>query len=154
MNMNLLEEKYIIVEVIPTAISREKGDLVQLSALKLEGLKLLERFDYRLNEDKILLDDFKKMIDYDKDSFKYKETTEEILEDFGVWSNGLPILILDNKYTNNFLEKLSNEKISISYFLHEEYSDDLIERLINKYNILPTNYIVDILYEALIKNLW
>lgn len=153
MNMNLLEEKYIIVEVIPTAISREKGDLVQLSALKLEGLKLLERFDYRLNEDKILLDDFKKMIDYDKDSFKYKETTEEILEDFGVWSNGLPILILDNKYTNNFLEKLSNEKISISYFLHEEYSDDLIERLINKYNILPTNYIVDILYEALIKNL-
>lgn len=153
MNMNLLVEKYIIVEVIPTAISREKGDLVQLSALKLEGLKLLERFDYRLNEDKILLDDFKKMIDYDKDSFKYKETTEEILEDFGVWSNGLPILILDNKYTNNFLEKLSNEKISISYFLHEEYSDDLIERLINKYNILPTNYIVDILYEALIKNL-
>ena len=37
--MNLKNEKYIILEIIPTAIHPSKGDIIQLSALKLDGLQ-------------------------------------------------------------------------------------------------------------------
>jgi hypothetical protein len=40
---------YIILELIPEAISPDKGSIVQLSALKLNDLTLIDRFDYRLN---------------------------------------------------------------------------------------------------------
>ena len=36
--MNLLKDEYIILELIPTAITKEKGDIIQLSALKLKDL--------------------------------------------------------------------------------------------------------------------
>ena len=51
--MNLEKDQYIIVEVIPTHSKAEKGTIAQLSALKLEGLKLLDRFDYRLKDDSL-----------------------------------------------------------------------------------------------------
>ena len=43
-------KKYIILEIIPTKVLG--GDIAQLSALKLEGLELKDRFDYRLCEEK------------------------------------------------------------------------------------------------------
>lgn len=151
--MNLKKDTYIILEIIPTAISPKKGDIVQLSAIKLEGLKLLDRFDYRLREDLIALDDFKKMIDYDKESFTYKDSTKEIMNSFKEWSKDIPLLILDNTYTNNFLEDLDNKKESICKYLDMDYNDQIIEQLIEKFKIVETNYIVDILYESLIKHL-
>ena len=151
--MDLLKEEYIIVEIIPTAIHPSKGDIIQLSALKLKGLQLIGRFDERLEERLIALQDFKDLISYDKDSFKYKSSTKEILTDFEKWSDNLPILTLDNPYTNNFLESLSNEKESILKYLDKEYNDRVVEELIEENNIEPTNYIVDILYESLIKHL-
>ena len=48
--MNLLKDKYIIVEVIPTSSDSKKGIIAQLSALKLDGIKLIDRFDYRVDE--------------------------------------------------------------------------------------------------------
>lgn len=151
--MDLLKEDYIIVEIIPTAIHPSKGDIIQLSALKLKGLQLLGRFDERLEERLIALQDFKDLISYDKDSFKYKSSTKEILTDFEKWSDNLPLLILDNPYTNNFLESLPNKKESILKYLNKEYNDRVVEELIEENNIEPTNYIVDILYESLIKHL-
>lgn len=151
--MDLLKEEYIIVEIIPTAIHPSKGDIIQLSALKLKGLQLIGRFDERLEERLIALKDFKDLISYDKDSFKYKSSTKEILNDFEKWSDNLPLLILDNPYTNNFLESLSNKKESILKYLDKEYNDRVVEELIEENNIEPTNYIVDILYESLIKHL-
>lgn len=151
--MDLLKEEYIIVEIIPTAIHPSKGDIIQLSALKLKGLQLIGRFDERLEERLIALQDFKDLISYDKDSFKYKSSTKEILIDFEKWSDNLPLLILDNPYTNNFLESLSNKKESILKYLDKEYNDRVVEELIEENNIEPTNYIVDILYESLIKHL-
>ena len=151
--MDLLKEEYIIVEIIPTAIHPSKGDIIQLSALKLKGLQLIGRFDERLEERLIALQDFKDLISYDKDSFKYKSSTKEILTDFEKWSDNLPLLILDNPYTNNFLESLSNKKESILKYLDKEYNDRVVEELIEENNIEPTNYIVDILYESLIKHL-
>lgn len=151
--MNLLNEEYIILEIIPTAIHPSKGDIIQLSALKIKGIQLQGRFDERLNERLIAIEDFKDLISYDKDSFTYKESTKEILEDFSKWIGDLPLLIIDNAYTENFLESIPNKKESIFNYLDTKYNDNVIEKLIEKYNIEPTNYIVDILYESLIKHL-
>ena len=151
--MDLLKDEYIIVEIIPTAIHPSKGDIIQLSALKLKGIQLQDRFDERLEERLIALQDFKDLISYDKESFKYKESTKEILYDFKKWTNELPLLILDNTNTKNFLEELPNKKESILKYLNKEYHDRVVEELIEENNIEPTNYIVDILYESLIKHL-
>ena len=53
-------KKYIILEIIPTKVLG--GDIAQLSALKLEGLELKDRFDYRLCEEKINIPDIIDMI--------------------------------------------------------------------------------------------
>lgn len=151
--MDLTKEKYIILEIIPTAIHPSKGDIIQLSALKLNGLQLEGRFDYRLVENLIAHPDLKEMISYDKESFTYKESTKEILEEFQKWIGDLPLLIIDNMYTENFLEPISNKKESIFKYLDTEYNDNIIDELINKYNLEPSNYIVDLLYESLIKHL-
>ena len=65
--MDLLNSKYIILEIIPTSLKRETGEVVQLSALKLDGIKLIDRFDYRLNEEKVPIKDFIDMCSYDKE---------------------------------------------------------------------------------------
>lgn len=140
--------QYIILELIPTRSIG--GDIVQLSALKLEDLKLIDRFDYRLNEDKIPYPDLKKIVSYDKDKFIYKNNTKEIMKEFKKWSKGIPLLILDNKYTYNYLKELKNEIKYIEKELNMEYSDDIIDIIIDKYKLQPSNYIVDLLYEALI----
>lgn len=141
---------YIILELIPDAISPDKGNIIQLSALKLHGLKLIDRFDYRLNYDKIDNTDLKTLISYDKDSFEYTDNSDDIIKKFSSWSNNLPLLIIDNNYTYNFLSELNNEKESIFKYLNLEFSDDVIDKVISKYSLEPSNYIVDLLYEALI----
>ena len=40
--MDLQKDKYIIVEIIPTHSDPEKGFIAQISALKLEGIKLIQ----------------------------------------------------------------------------------------------------------------
>ena len=143
-------KKYIILELIPTASTREKGDIIQLSALKLEDLNLIDRFDYRLIEKKIPLTEHKEKIRYDKENFIYKNETEEILEEFKKWSEDLPLLILNNSYTLDYLKELNNKKEDISDYVKIPFSDDIIDKIIEKYNLQPSNYIVDLLYEALI----
>lgn len=145
-----MSEKYIIVEIIPEAISPDKGNIVQLSALKLEGLKLIDRFDYRVNEKHILNKDLVSICSYDKDKFKYVNSSKAVLDAFKKWIKNDKLLILDNEYTNNYLSVIKNKKESICDRLHMPYTDDLIEKIIKKYNLEPSNYIVDILYESLI----
>ena len=67
--MNLLEDKYIIVEIIPTSSDSKKGIIAQLSALKLKGIKLIDRFDYRVNDKLVDNKDLLEIISYDKDNF-------------------------------------------------------------------------------------
>ncbi len=143
-------EKYIIIEIIPTTSKRETGDIAQISALKLNGLSLLDRFDYRINKDKIINPSILEIISYDDDLFTYLNSTDELIEEFKNWSEDLPILILDNDYTKDYLKDLNNEKISISKYLNKEYTDNFIDELIEEYNLEPSNYIVDLLYESLI----
>ena len=149
--MDLKKDKYIIMELIPTRL--KDGDIIEFSALKLEGLKLIDRFNYRLNTDKIIIEDFKKLIDYDVSKFNYVDSTEEIINEFKKWNDNLPLLIIDNSYTENYIEELENIKESIFKYLDCSYHDMIIEELIKKYDIEPTNYIVDVLYECLIKHI-
>ena len=113
----------------------------------------MKRFILCLNESKIPLQDFIKLISYDKHLFTYKESTDEILDEFEKWSENLPLLIIDNAYTKNFLSDLTNDKKSIFQYFDKEYHDQIIEELIKEYQIEPTNYIVDVLYECLIKKM-
>ncbi len=151
--MNLKKEKYIILEIIPTSIRKENGVIVQLSALKLDGLRLIDRFDYRLNEEKVPLKDFIDMCSYDKESFNYVDSTDIILDEFKKWIGDHPLLIIDNEYTKNYLKDIDNNKESIFKYLNIENDDLAIDKIISKYNLEPSNYIVDLLYEAIIQEI-
>ena len=143
-------KNYIIVEIIPTASNPKYGVIAQLSALKLNGLVLKERFDYRLKEEKIHNQDILRMINYDKEDFKYVDSNEEIMNQFQEFIGDYDLLIMDNSYTKKYLEKIKNKKESIFKYLHMRFSDNVIDRMIKKYQLEKSNYIVDLLYEALI----
>lgn len=143
-------KKYIILEIIPSGLDPKKGDVVQLSALKLNGIKLEDRFDYRLDEDKINNIDLLNMIEYDKDMFTYVSTTRKIMTKFKKWIEDYDLLIIDNLYTENYLKNIKNKKESIFNYLSMTYSDDVIDKIMEKYNLQPSNHIVDLLYEAMI----
>ena len=149
--MDLKKERYIILEIIPTAIAG--GDIAQLSALKIDGIKLIDRFDYRLDKSKINIPDILKMTDYDNESFRYVKTTKNLLKEFKKFVEDLPLLIIDNSYTRNYLECFNNKKESVFKYLNLNVTDDVFDRLMNKYNLEASNYLVDLLYEALIKEL-
>ncbi|MCI5967004.1 MAG: hypothetical protein MRZ42_01285 [Tenericutes bacterium] len=151
--MDLLNEKYVILEIIPTGIDRDHGEIVQLSALKLDGLKLIDRFDYRLNEEKVPIQEFIDMCSYDKDSFNYVDNTDLILDKFKEFVGDLPLLIIDNSYTRNFLNIFDNNKECVFNYMNINNNDDSIQEMINKYKLEESNYIVDLIYEALIREL-
>ena len=151
--MDLKKKKYIILEIIPTSIDPLKGDVAQLSALKIDGIKLVDRFDYRLDKNKIKIPDIIKMLDYDNEEFKYAKTTRAIMNNFRKFIEDLPLLIIDNAYTRNYLSIFDNKKESVFKYLGLNISDDVFDKLMNKYGLEPSNYLVDLLYEALIKEL-
>ena len=149
--MNLKNKRYIILEIIPTKVIG--GDVAQISALKINGIKLEDRFDYRLDKSKINVPDILNMINYDNDSFKYVMSTKSLMKNFKKFIEDLPLLIIDNSYTRNYLEEFDNEKESVFKYLNLDITDDVFDRLINKYNLKVSNYLVDMIYEALIKEI-
>lgn len=146
--LNIKKDKYIILELIPTNLKSKNGIIIQLSALKINGLKLENRFDYRLNDNKLPIIEMKSIIDYDNEIFTYVDSEEDILNNFKIFCEDYPIIIMDNIYTKEFLD--INNKIEYIYnYLNMSYSKNLIEQIISKYNLEPSNHIVDLLYEAL-----
>ncbi len=148
--MNLEKDKYIIVEIIPTHKKKEKGIIAQISALKLEGLKLLDRFDYRIKDELIENEDIKNMIRYDKESFTYVDNPYFIPEKFKSWVKDLPLLIIEESYTLDYLKELENKKELIYPYLNLEYSYEVFNKIIEKYHLEPSEHLVDLLYEAII----
>ena len=148
--MNLQKDKYIIVEIIPTHSDSNEGFSAQISALKLDGIKLLDRFDYRVENKLIENDDIKNMISYDKDMFTYVNNIYFIIEKFKRWVEDYPILIMDEIYTPSYLKELPNKKELIYPYLNLEYSQDVFIKIMDKYKLEPSNHLVDILYEAII----
>ncbi len=151
--MNLSKKRYIILEIVPTAVDPKKGDVAQLSALKIDGIKLIDRFDYRLDKKKIKIPEILRMLDYDNESFKYVNTTKTMMKHFKKFIEDLPLLIIDNTYTRNYLSDIDNKKESVFKYLDLDVSDDVFDKLMNKYGLEPSNYLVDLLYESLIKEL-
>lgn len=151
--MDLKNSKYVILEIIPTSSNSKKGDVAQLSALKINGIKLEERFDYRLDKSLINIPDILNMIDYDNDSFKYVKNTKTIMSKFKKFIGDLPLLIIDNEYTKDYLSNLDNEKYSVFDYLGLDVTFDVFDNLIKKYNLEPSYHLVDLLYEALIMEL-
>ena len=141
--------KYVILEIIPSTSKRETGNILQIQALKLNELKLIDRFDYRLD---IPLNnpDLLNILSYDKDKFTYVKDEKKLLKNFKDFISDLPLLIIDNPYTLDYLKDINNPKESVFKHLNLEYSQDVFDKIINKYNLEPSNHLVDLLYEALI----
>ena len=148
--MNLEKDKYIIVEVIPTHSNAEKGMIAQISALKLDGLKLKDRFDYRLKDELIKNKDLKEVIQYDKASFTYVDNPNFIPEKFKSWAKDLPLLLIEDTYTLDYLKDIKNKKELIYPYLNMEHSYDVFNKIMKKYNLAHSNHLVDLLYEAII----
>ena len=144
--MNLLKDEYIIVEIIPTHPDPLKGDIAQISALKLKGINLVDRFDYRLNN--VNNSDVLRMIQYDKDNFKYLDNSKDILKEWDKFSSNYPIIIFEDTYTNNYLNNKNKELIFP--YLDMEPSIDFFDKLKEKYKLEDSNYLVDLIYEAII----
>ena len=148
--MELENKKYIIVEIIPTYSTSDKGFIAQISALKLDGIKLLDRFDYRINKDLIENDYIKSMLNYDNDSFTYLDNKEEIKDKFKEWIEELPLLLLDNTYTLDYFKDIENNKELVYDYLDMEYNNEVFNNLLTKYNLEPSDHLVDLVYEAII----
>ena len=145
-----MTKEYIILELIPTTSKKETGKIIQIQALKLNNLKLLDRLDIRLDESNITNPDLLAMISYDKENFTYFQDEEKLLETFKNFISDLPLLIIDNEYTKDYLKDFTNLKESIFKYLNLELTDDVFSNLIKKYHLEPSNNLVDLLYEGLI----
>ena len=150
-DINLQKDQYIILEIIPTHSNPEKGYIAQVSALKLHGIKLIDRFDYRVKESLIQNIDIKKMIQYDKKNFTYLDNKDEIIEKLKQWLEEYPILLIEETYTKKYLSNIENRKELIYPYLDMQYSLDIFDKIIKKYNLEPSNHLVDLLYEAIIQ---
>lgn len=148
--MDLTKDKYIILEIVPTRSDPEKGFIAQVSALKLKGLELLDRFDYRVKDELIEDDEIINMISYDKHMFTYVDNIYFILEKLKRWVEDYPILIIEDEYTPKYLNELSNKKELVYPYIDMENSIDVFSKIMDKYHIEPTLHLVDILYEAII----
>ena len=149
--MDLLKDKYVIVEVIPTSLKKENGQVVELTALKIDNLKLVDRFNYRLKKDNVLLKEMLDMCNYDNNEFTYLDETNDILLKFKEWCCDLPLLIIDNTYTLSYLSDMSNPKELVFPYLDLEFDSNVIQNMINKYQLESSNYMVDLVYEAIIR---
>ena len=148
--MNLQKDKYIIVEIIPTHSNPEEGFIAQLSALKLEGIKLIDRFDYRVEDKFIENEDLRNMIKYDKKSFTYVNNIYFILEKFKQWAKDYPLLLLESNYTKKYLKEMKNKKDVVYPYLDLEDEPHVFDKILKKYNLEPSDHLVDLVYESII----
>ena len=89
------------------------------------------------------------MTSYDKEMFKYTKKRNTILDDFKEFIGKDTLLIIDNDYTADYLSEIENKKESVFQFMDLKYTDDVFDIMIEKYNLVPSNHLVDLLYEAL-----
>lgn len=150
--MNLLKSKYIIMELIPSHSNPKCGNIVQIQALLINGIKLIDRFDYRLNLDKIENEDLRNMLNYDNDMFTYLDDSKLITDEFIKWIKKTPLLIIDNYYTLDYIKELNikNKYESVFKYLNMEISNDVFDKIMDKYKLEASNHLVDLLYEAII----
>ncbi len=143
-----LPKEYIIVEIIPNHSNSKVGFICQLQALKIKEDKIVDRLDLRVNEDLINNPDLLRMISYDKEMFTYL-SKDELLTKFIDFIKNDKLLIIDNYYTIDYLNSIPNKKESVFKYLGLELSNNVFDKIIDKYKLEPSNHLVDLLYEAL-----
>ena len=143
-----LPKEYIIVEIIPSHSNAKFGFIVQVQALKIKDDKIVDRLDLRVKEDLIDNPDLLNMISYDKEMFKYV-LKEDLLKEFTKFIGKSKLLIIDNYYTIDYLQSIKNKKESVFKCLGLNISDDVFDKIIDKYKLEPSNHLVDLLYEAI-----
>ena len=143
-----LPKEYIIVEIIPNHSNAKVGFIVQLQALKIKDNKIVDRLDLRVNENLVDNPDLLNMISYDKEMFTYVDN-DIILNKLVNFIGKDRLLIIDNSYTLDYLKNINNKKESVFKYLDLEFSNDVFDKLIDKYKLEPSNHLVDLLYEAL-----
>ena len=148
--MQLDKDEYIILEIIPTRL--KDGDIVELTALRIKDLKLIDRFNYRLDKSKVTIPEFLEMCNYDDDKFNYIDDTKKIISSFKEWVGNLPLICIDNTYTLNYLEDFDNKIELVFPYLDLEINSDVIQSMISKYKLEESNYLVDLVYEAIIRH--
>ena len=144
-----LSKEYIIVEIIPTHSNANVGFIAQLQALKIKDNKIIDRLDLRIKENLINNTDLLNMISYDKEMFVYFDNKEEIMKKFQEFIGKDLLLIIYNYYTLDYLKEIKNKKESIFDYLGLKLSDNVFNEMISKYQLEPSNHLVDLLYEAL-----
>lgn len=147
--MKRLPKEYVIVEIIPSHSNYKVGYIVQLQALKIKDNKIINRLDLRLDDSLIKNNDLLNMISYDKDMFKYTKDLNYILQEFTKFIEKDKLLIIDNYYTQGYLSTIKNKKENIFDYLDLKMSDNVFDELMNKYQLEPSNHLVDLLYEAI-----
>ena len=147
--MKKLPKEYIIVEIIPSHSNSKNGFIVQLQALKIKEDKIIDRLDLRVDDSLIDNSDLLNMISYDKEMFYYV-SKDELLKKFIEFIKKDKLLIIDNYYTLDYLKNIPNKKESVFKYLGLELSDDVFDKVIDKYKLEPSNHFVDLLYEAII----
>ena len=148
--MDLQKDKYIIVEVIPTHSKSDEGFIAQISALKLNGIQLEDRFDYRVDNRHIENEDLKNINKYDKEMFTYVDNIYFIIEKFKRWAKDYPLLIIEDTYTKDYLKELDNSMELVYPYLNLEFSQNVFNEIMDKYKLQPSNHLVDLVYEAII----
>ena len=118
-----LPKKYVIVEIIPSHSKARFGYIVQLQALKIKDDVIIGRLDLRLDESLINNYDLLKMTSYDKEMFKYTKKRNTILEDFKEFIGKDNLLIIDNDYTEAYLEEIENKKESVFKYMGLQFSE-------------------------------
>ena len=145
-----LPKKYVIVEIIPNHSNSKVGFIVQLQALKIDNNKIIGRLDLRVDDSLINNLDLLNMISYDKEMFTYTKDKDYIIKEFKKFIENDQLLIIDNHYTLDYLKEIKNEKESVFKYLDLEFSSSVFDQLLKKYELEPSNHLVDLLYEALV----
>jgi hypothetical protein len=143
-----LPKEYIIVEIITNHSNAKVGFIVQLQALKIKDNKIIDRLDLRVDDSLIDNSDLLNMISYDKEMFTYL-SKDELLTKFIDFIKNDKLLIIDNYYTIDYLSSIKNKKESVFKYLDLVITDDVFNKIIEKYKLEPSNHLVDLLYEAL-----
>ena len=144
-----LPKEYVIVEIIPSHSNSMFGFIVQLQALKIKSDKIIDRLDLRVDNSLINNPTLLDMVSYDSEMFTYTKKTSYILDEFIKFIDNDTLLIIDNAYTIDYLSDIKNKKESVFKYLGLKFYDDIFDEVINKYELVSTNHLVDLLYEAL-----
>lgn len=141
-----MEKDFVILELIPD--KEENGNILQLEALKVRDLKIVDRFDYRIDDSFVNNEQLLKIISYDREKFNYVKDPVIMINDFKKFIEDDLLYIIDTNYTKHYLKDISNEKKSIFEIFGIELSNNSFTELVEKYQLEQSNYLVDLLYEA------